>query len=148
MTDPCSWTLLFRKHRITVLLMLLPSETIPNTKQALLKALQARGLEDINGDTVPADPSEIELGVAVDKNDLDKGWTSLEALQLDDDEAPKRGGANKAATLSLKAADINNGQSIAFRFRKPRAEDSVDLELEDPGWDVILPRLEDDEEEP
>ncbi|KAL4925598.1 uncharacterized protein BDV17DRAFT_294335 [Aspergillus undulatus] len=141
--DPLSWTLLFKKHKTTVILVLPPSETIIGTKTTLLKALQARGLSDINGDPVPQYPSEIELGIAVDKNDLEKGWTSLEAPQPDDDEAPKRGG-KKAASLSLKAADINSGQSIAFRFRRPGS--SADLDLEDPGWDVVLPSLDDEEE--
>ncbi|KAL5343302.1 hypothetical protein BJX70DRAFT_353727 [Aspergillus crustosus] len=149
-TDPLSWTLLFKKHRTTVLLMLPPSESIPNTKTALLKALQARSLREINGDTVPENPLEIEFGVAVDKNDLEKGWTSLEGLKLEDDDAPKRGSAKKAASLSLKAVDISNGQSIAFRFRngqKDGSSDPADLDLEDPGWDVIVPSLDDEEEE-
>ncbi|KAL4955874.1 hypothetical protein BDW69DRAFT_159831 [Aspergillus filifer] len=138
--DPLSWTLLFKKHRTTVLLVLPPSETIANTKSALLKALQARGLRDINGDAVPEDSSDIELGVAVDKNDLEKGWTSIETPQLEDEDAPKRG--KKAANMSLKAADITGGQSIAFGFRKPV---SADLDLEEPGWDVVLPSLDDEE---
>lgn len=124
--------------------MLPPSETIPSAKSALLKALQARGLNDINGDPVPEDPAEIELGVAVDKNDLEKGWISLEALEFDD-EAPKRGGT-KSTSQSLKAAELNNGQAVAFRFRKPGKEGSTDLDLEDPGWDVVVPSLDDEEE--
>ncbi|KAL4781716.1 hypothetical protein BJX76DRAFT_334777 [Aspergillus varians] len=146
MSDPLSWTLLFKKHKTTVLLMLPPSETIPGTKIALLKALQARSLKEINGDPVPENPTEIEFGVAVDKNDLEKGWTSLEALEFEDDEAPKRGAGKKATPLSLKVVEINNGQSVAFRFRKPGKDDSTDLDLEDPGWDVVLPSLDDDEE--
>ncbi|KAL4873285.1 hypothetical protein BDV12DRAFT_99822 [Aspergillus spectabilis] len=144
--DPLSWTLLFKKHRTTVLLMVPPSETIRNTKTALLKALQGRSLKEINGDPVPEDPLEIEFGVAVDKNDLEKGWTSLEGLQLEDDEPGKRGAGKKTASLSLKAVDISNGQSIAFRFRSAGA-DPADLDLEDPGWDVVVPSLDDEEEE-
>ncbi|KAL4921067.1 hypothetical protein BDW62DRAFT_198512 [Aspergillus aurantiobrunneus] len=147
MSDPLSWTLLFKKHKTTVLLVLPPSETIPGTKSALLKALQARGLKEINGDPVPEDPLDIEFGVAVDKNDLEKGWTSLEALQLED-EGPKRSAGKKATSHSLKAAEINNGQSIAFRFGKARKDgpdNPADLDLEDPGWDVILPSLDDEE---
>ncbi|KAL4875930.1 hypothetical protein BJY04DRAFT_200812 [Aspergillus karnatakaensis] len=143
--DPLSWTLLFKKHRTTVLLMLPPSESIPSTKAALLRALHARGLKEINGDTVPKEPSDIEFGVAVDKNDLEKGWTSLEGLRLDDDEGPRK----KSAALSLKAVEISNGQSIAFRFRisTDSPEDAASLNFEDPGWDVVVPSLDDDEEE-
>ncbi|KAI9371649.1 hypothetical protein BJX61DRAFT_16191 [Aspergillus egyptiacus] len=147
--DPLSWTLLFKKHKTTVLLMLPPSETIPATKDALLQALRARGIKDINGDLIPEDPLDIEFGVAVDKNDLEKGWTSLEEFNLDDEDAPKRGAGKKPASRSLKAAEINNGQTIAFRFRKPGQDESdpAHLDLEDPGWDVVLPILDDEEEE-
>ncbi|OJZ83300.1 hypothetical protein ASPFODRAFT_35841 [Aspergillus luchuensis CBS 106.47] len=153
--DPLSWTLLFKKHKTTVLLMLPPSETIATTKEALLKALKSREIHEINGDSVPEDPSQIEFGVAVDKNDLEKGWTRLEAEvpAFDDDNAPKRGAAKKGAgTLTLQTAEIKNGQPIAFRFRKSRedsekGEDMIDLELDDPGWDVIVPSFDDEEEE-
>jgi hypothetical protein len=125
--------------------MLPPSESINNTKSALLNALQSRGLTEINGDPVPKDSQEIEFGVAIDKNDMEKGWTSLESLELDEDDAPKRGMGKKAASTSLKFAEINNGQSIAFRFRQARNNED-DLDLVDPGWDVILPSLDDEEE--
>lgn len=133
--------------------MLPPSETITSTKEELLKALQSRGLKEINGDPVPDDPSEIEFGVPVDKNELDKGWTQLdvEAPELVEDDAKKR--KKNGGSVTLQGADIKDGQSIAFRFRKlpeaDAAKDQVDLdlELEDPGWDVIAPSLDDEEPE-
>lgn len=145
---------MFKKNKTTVLLMFAPSESITSVKATLLKALQSRGLKEINGDTVPEDPSEIEFGVAVDKNDLEKGWTRLEPdmPQFDDGETPKRGAGKKAASsLTLQSADLRNGQSVAFRFQKPKensgeADDDIALELEDPGWDVVLPSLDDEEE--
>jgi hypothetical protein len=124
--------------------MLPPSESINNTKTVLLNALQSRGLTEINGDPVPNDSHEIEFGVAIDKNDMEKGWTSLEGLELEEDDAPKRRTGKKAVS-SLKAAEINNGQSIAFRFRQARNNED-DLDLVDPGWDVVLPSLDDEEE--
>ncbi|PLB45635.1 hypothetical protein P170DRAFT_389658 [Aspergillus steynii IBT 23096] len=151
--DPLSWTLLFKKHKTTVLLVLPPSESIASVKATLLKALQSRKLEDINGDPVPEDPSDIEFGVAVDKNDLEKGWTKLESdmSEFDDGETPRRGAGKKAASsLTLQSAKLRNGQSIAFRFQKPKenggADDDIALELEDPGWDVVLPSLDEEEE--
>ncbi|KAL4981769.1 hypothetical protein BDW68DRAFT_183173 [Aspergillus falconensis] len=146
--DPLSWTLLFKKHKTTVLLLLPPSQTIEATKTNLLDALRARGLKEINGDQVPEDTTAIEFGVAVDKNDLEKGWTSLEAPKIEADDASKRG-PEKAASLSLKAAELNNGQPIAFRFRKTGvagSDNATDLDLEDPGWDVIIPSFDDEEE--
>ncbi|KAL4741272.1 hypothetical protein BDV11DRAFT_168262 [Aspergillus similis] len=148
-TSTSCWTLLFKKHRTTVLLLLPPSQTIEATKTNLLEALRARNLKEINGDPVPEDPTAIEFGVAVDKNDLEKGWTSLEAPKIEADDAPKRGPEKKATSLSLKAAELNNGQTIAFRFRKAGVASSdnvTDLDLEDPGWDVVIPNFDDEEE--
>ncbi|KAI9924782.1 hypothetical protein ASPWEDRAFT_155259 [Aspergillus wentii DTO 134E9] len=136
--DPLSWTLLFKKHRTTVLLMLSPNESIKTAKEALLNALKSRGLTDINGESIPEDPAQVEFGVAVDKNDLEKGWTILEV------EAGK-----KTGSASLQAADLRNGQPIAFRFRE-RSEtekDDLDIDNKDPGWDIVVPSLDDEEEE-
>ncbi|RHZ55524.1 uncharacterized protein CDV56_108079 [Aspergillus thermomutatus] len=151
--DPLSLTLLFKKHKTTVLLMLPPHETITTAQETLLKALQSRGIKEINGDAVPQDFSEIEFGVPVDKNDLEKGWSKLEIAmpELENGGASKRGAGKRT---SLKAADIRNGQVIAFRFRTSREQSEkdgdldIDLDLEDPGWDVIVPSLDDDEGEP
>ncbi|GFG28021.1 hypothetical protein IFM61606_08095 [Aspergillus udagawae] len=150
--DPLSLTLLFKKHKTTVLLMLPPHETIATTQEMLLKALQSRGIKEINGDPVPEDFSEIEFGITVDKNDLEKGWSKLEIAmpELENSSTSKRGAGKRT---SLKAADIRNGQVIAFRFRKPREQEKdgdldIDLELEDPGWDVVVPSLDDEEGEP
>lgn len=149
--------------------MLPPYESIATAKERLLEALRARGLKEINGDPVCDDASDIEIGVPVDKNDLGKGWTRLDA------DAPVFGGEegppNKtrpsgstgkkdaqrgaAASVSLRAADLRNGQAIAFRFRKQGGEheggqpdlNDIEHEFEDPGWDVIVPSLDDEEEE-
>ncbi|KAL2218953.1 hypothetical protein M432DRAFT_396401 [Thermoascus aurantiacus ATCC 26904] len=153
--DPLSWTLRFKKHKTTVLLMLPANESIASTKEILLKALKSRGLTEINGDPVPDDPSEIEFGVPVDRNELDKGWTKLdvEMPELASEGVTKKGvvGKKNGGNITLQAADIRDGQPIAFRFRKPsednKDKDELELELEDPGWDVIVPSLDDEEPE-
>lgn len=155
--DPLSWTLLFKKHKTTVLLMLPPQESISNAKTALLKALQARGVTEINGDRVPEDESSIEFGVAVDRNDPEKGWTRLEtgAPEATDPETTETDKAEKSSSaISLQAADLRNGQSIAFRFQKHGEETAkndgeelnADSSIEDQGWDVIVPKFDDEEE--
>lgn len=137
-----------------MLLMLPPSEPLTTVKATLLKALQSRDLKEINGDPVPEDPAEIEFGVAVDRNDLEKGWTKLEPdmSEFDEEETSKRGAEKKAATpLTVQSAELRNGQSIAFRFQKPKesrgAEEDIALELEDPGWDVVVPSIDEEVEE-
>jgi len=153
--DPLSWTLRFKKHKTTVLLMLPANESIASTKEILLKALKSRGLTEINGDPVPDDPSEIEFGVPVDRNELDKGWTKLdvEMPELASEGVTKKGvvGKKNGGNITLQAADIRDGQPIAFRFRKSsednKDKDELELELDDPGWDVIVPSLDDEEPE-
>lgn len=144
---------MFKKHKTTVLLMLPPQESIANTKSALLKALQVRGVTEINGDRIPEDESSIEFGVAVDRNDPEKGWTRLEteAAEVTDSETTEPDtGKKSSGPISLQAADLRNGQSIAFRFQKHGEEtvkeDGGELDVEDSGWDVIVPKFDDEEE--
>ncbi|OJJ51292.1 hypothetical protein ASPZODRAFT_127349 [Penicilliopsis zonata CBS 506.65] len=153
--DPLSWTLFFKKHKTTVLLMLPPHETLQNAKSALLNALQSRGLKELNGDVIPQDAAEVEFGVPVDRNDLEKGWTSLETddLDLEDEGNSKRASGKRSGNaVSLQNADLRNGQAVAFRFRKPTATsektDELDIDLGDPGWDVVTPNFDDEEDQP
>ncbi|KAL1962065.1 hypothetical protein VTN77DRAFT_651 [Rasamsonia byssochlamydoides] len=147
--DPLSWTLRFKKHKTTVLLMVPGHESIASVKEKLLHALKSRGIKEINGDPVPDDPSEIEFGVPVDRNELEKGWTRLDVELANGEKASGR--AKNGTKTSLQSADIRNGQPIAFRFRKASDEnqdkDVLELELEDPGWDVVVPTLDDEEPE-
>ncbi|KAL1994510.1 hypothetical protein VTN49DRAFT_1980 [Thermomyces lanuginosus] len=151
--DPLSWTLRFKKHKTTVLLMLPAEESIDSTKEKLLHALKARDTKEINGDPVPDDPSDIELGVPIDPNEPNKGWTLLEP----DDHTEEANGGTKKSTARSKAAmkptlqsvNIRNNQAIAFRFRQRRDEqddlDDLERQIDDPGWDVVLPSLDDEE---
>jgi hypothetical protein len=154
-SDPLSWTLRFKKHKTTVLLVLPSTESIQSTKGKLLAAVKARGVKEINGDPVPDDPSEIEFGVPVDRNELEKGWTRLdtEGSEFISGDAPHASSARRKhkPNITLRSADIKDGQPIAFRFRNSvemdENRDELELELEDPGWDVIIPTLDDDEPE-
>ncbi|RJE18433.1 hypothetical protein PHISCL_09229 [Aspergillus sclerotialis] len=125
--------------------MLPPHESLTKAKESLLHNLKGRNITEINGDLIPDDPSQIELGVAVDKADPEKGWTRLEV---------ETGGSKQSRDgVSLQAADLRNGQAVAFRFRKPQQETEergdidIDIDVEDPGWDVVLPSLDDEDED-
>lgn len=137
--DPQSWTLLFKNHKTTILLLLQPHESLTTAKSTLLKALQARKLTELNGVPIPADSSDIELGVAVDRNDPEKGWARLEG------DVPEQANGDKKKEVSLQAADLRDGQAVAFRFRRTAA-DQDELGVEDAGWDVVLPSLDEEEE--
>ncbi|KAI5307811.1 hypothetical protein KEM55_007345, partial [Ascosphaera atra] len=144
---PFHWTIRFKCHNITVLLSVAPTQTFTSLKESLLSALKARGVNDINGKAVPSNPDEVELGVPLDKNNLQKGWELL--------ETPSGNTKSNALNASPLAADMKDGQPLAFRFRSTAAEDAttsadkaLDLALaEDPGWDVLVPSFEDEEEE-
>lgn len=146
--DPRSCTLLFKKHKTTVLLSLQSHESVTSAKEKLLQALKSRHLSDINGDAVPDDPAQIELGVPVDRSDLEKGWMGLITEIPGEEDGSKKNGGKKNASDTLQAAGLQNGHSVAFRFRKTSAGDELetDMELNDPGWDVIIPSFDDEEE--
>ncbi|KAJ5574327.1 uncharacterized protein N7459_008754 [Penicillium hispanicum] len=152
-TDSGVLTLLFKKHRTTVLLSIQPHATLTSTKEKLLAALKSRNILEINGESLPDDSAEIEFGVPIDRSDLEKGWTLLRAVVADPagDDATKNKTESSRNLDTVLAAGLNDGYSVAFRFRKAREneqanETDMDLELDEPGWDVVLPRFEEQED--
>ncbi|KAJ5174902.1 uncharacterized protein N7482_000779 [Penicillium canariense] len=145
--DSRASTLLFKKHKTTVLLSLQPHEPLTAVKEKLLEALKSRNMLEINGDPLPSDSTLIEFGVPVDRSDREKGWRLLQG----DGEVTTNTAAKKASSGTLLAAGLDNGHSVAFRFRKPGDapegdEPDPDIERDDPGWDVMIPSFDDDEE--
>lgn len=118
--------------------MLQPHESLNNTKSRLLDALKSREVTAINGDIVPDDSVEIEFGEPVDRADLEKGW---KRLQVD---------ASQDESVTIMEAGLQNGHSIAFRFNKSTESQNGGLDMnldgEDPGWDVIIPSYEEEPE--
>ncbi|OQE46696.1 hypothetical protein PENCOP_c001G06072 [Penicillium coprophilum] len=137
-TDSRAVTILFKKHKTTVLLMLQPHESLDFTKEKLLGALKSRDIKDLNGDLLPDDSCDIEFGEPVDRADLEKGWKRLQADVKVQNES-----------VTIMEAGLQNGQSIAFRFHKSSEDQDggfdMDLDSEDPGWDVVMPTYEDDQ---
>ncbi|KAG0159110.1 hypothetical protein PDIDSM_6630 [Penicillium digitatum] len=137
--DSRAVTILFKKHKTTVLLMLHPHESLDLTKTRLLNALKSREVTAINGDTVPDDSLDIEFGEPVDRADPEKGWKRL----------PVDSSQNESVTVM--EAGLKDGNSIAFRFHKSTEGQNggldMDLDGEDPGWDVVMPSYEEEPEE-
>lgn len=139
--------------------MLPAQESIQSTKEKLHSALKSRGITEINGDSVPKDPADIELGVPINRNELEKGWVRLD-LQVEENSDSQAvttkkasAGRPKKSSLSdsLQGVDIRDGQAIAFRFRKASSksenDEDEDENLEDSGWDVVIPSLDDEDPE-
>jgi hypothetical protein len=124
--------------------MLPAQESLASTKEKLLNALNARGLKEINGDKIPQNHLDIELGIPIDRNHLNRGWIGLDPMVVDGDDKPATNkGSKKDAPNSLQGANIRNGQAIAFRFK---ASSDGDDDGGDPGWDVVIPSLDDEPE--
>lgn len=144
---------MFKKHHLTVFLLVSHVQTIASVKETLLHALKARDIKEINGEPVPDSTSKIELGVPIDRNDLAEGWKKLEVPAQGTKDADKTrivGGKKSVLNLTIQGAGIRDSQSIAFRFRDAaeddKEKDQLELQLDDPGWDVIVPEYDSDEE--
>jgi len=147
---PQTWTLRFKKHKITSLLFVDPTQSFDSVKQLLLDSLKQRGLKDINGDPIPDSVEEVELGVPIDKNNLKKGWVRLEIpeQEVTDAKGKKRmiGGKKSVLNASPLGADLKDGYALAYRFRKPTSEGMEDeMEMDDSGWDVLIASYDDEE---
>ncbi|OAL74296.1 hypothetical protein A7D00_2329 [Trichophyton violaceum] len=150
MAEP-RWTLRLKNHNVTVLLLVSPVDAFDTIKSALLKALWIRGIKEINGKPVPDDVANIELGVPLDRNNLEKGW---QPLTIPDGKTDKGAGKGKSSVFnsSPQGADLRDAQAIAFRFRKASERSAVkdgdlEMDLDDPGWDVLIPSYDDEDED-
>lgn len=143
------WTLRFKNHDVTILLIVSPAKPFGSIKETLLNALKIRNIKEINGKSVPEDPSEIEFGVPIDRNNLHKGWQKMENA----DKRPSTGGTKSVLNTSPQGAGLRDSQAVAFRFRnatesdKEQDEEVAAMDLDDPGWDVKIPKYDDDEDE-
>ena len=135
------WTLRFKQHTTTILLLVQQSQSFDSIKRDLLDAINATNIKDINGNFLPSDPEDIEFGVPRDKNDISKGWVPLKIPEAENGDR-KGKGVKKGSVLneSPLGAELKDGAMLAFRFRNGDAEDGMDLEV---GWDVIIPHFED-----
>lgn len=136
------WTLRFKQHKTTILLLVQQSQSFDSIKRDLLNAIKATGIQDINGDALPLDPEGIEFGVPRDKNDPNKGWVALKIPEFDDGDT-KGKGVKKGSVLneSPLGAGLKDGAMLAFRFAKGAEEDEMDMDDE---WDVIIPSYDDE----
>ncbi|KAJ6021842.1 hypothetical protein N7540_007346 [Penicillium herquei] len=125
--DMLGFTIMFRKHKITVLLDLKHHDTLSKAREKILLSLKSRLLTDINGDAIPEQPEDIELGVPVDRSNLSKGWKLLVVSEEPGD--------------SIEEVRRQNGDLIAFRFRGGSNTN------DDEGWDVLIPQFAEYDEE-
>jgi hypothetical protein len=142
-----------------VLLSVLPSTPFTEIGSLLLLALQARNITNIAGIPVPSPDQrdQVEVGIPLDRKDLQRGFTPLEKAEntlVDGKGSKKKAACNKPMPNENPAgAGLVDGSILAFRFKQDNdvemKEDEDEDEVQtsaDPGWNVELPRYEDEEE--
>ena len=125
------WTLRFKRHKTTTLLLVQATQSFPSIKEDLLTAIKATGRADIDGTTLPSDADDIIFGVPVDKNDPGQGWVELE-MQLENG-GNKNGKSNSVFNENPMGAGLKDGSLLTFKF-DPAEE-----------WDAIMPSYDEDE---
>lgn len=156
-------TLLFKCHKSTTVLSVLPAKSFAEIKALLLAALQSRDIKVIPNSTLPlpTDPEDFELGLLADKKDPSKGWIPLEIKEREltgpKGVKSKVGGKKSVLNESPLGAGLTDGSWVAYRVKagpkEPDDKDAAesdgtpDVEIdEDPGWDVVLPSFDDEVE--
>ncbi|KAJ5921397.1 hypothetical protein N7466_009723 [Penicillium verhagenii] len=114
----------FQMHKTTVMLCLKTDTTLSAAKEQLHKVLLGRRMEEINGVRVSARSSDIDLGKAINPNDLSQGFQSF------DDQV----------NSTLADVGVRHRGLVAFRFLDPDAEQQM-------PFDVVDVSLDEDEEQ-
>jgi len=162
---PDTITLLFKCHKSTTALSVLPTKPFTEIKPLLLAALQSRNVTTLPNTEMPLpeDPEELELGVLADKKDASKGWVPMyiKEQELSGPKGTKKkvGGKDSVLNQSPLGAGLSDGAWVAYRIKVQQKQPVVehddsetgspDVEMdmdEDPGFDVIIPSFEDEAE--
>lgn len=147
---PSHLTLLLKHARSTTVLSAVPDTPLSTLKQQLLQVLSARNISHLPGTLtpLPSSPSDLELGVLIDKHEPQKGWVSTESMSaLASSKNSKK--KVKGAVETVGDLELKDGGWIAYRIRGPPIggddEDEEIEAVEDPGWNVEIPSFDDEE---
>lgn len=131
-----TWTLRLKNNKTTIYIHVDRLTPFINIKEELLHALKATNRSGLlHGNTIPDSPEDILFARAVDPNNLEAGWQSLEPEDQEEDvealfdqeeeEAVKAKGKGKAKAASSRGvfkecpagAGLRDNAALAFRFR-------------------------------
>ncbi|KAL8808207.1 MAG: hypothetical protein Q9182_000271 [Xanthomendoza sp. 2 TL-2023] len=142
--SPQHWTLRFKCHKTTILLLVSPHDSLSSIKEKLLQAIIATQVVEINGQPLPSDPDHVIFGVPADTNEPDGSWIELEIPEPEDDNRKK--GSKKSGVLNATpmGAGLKDGSVLAFRFHD-EATDADDLGMDKKTWTVIMPTFDDED---
>src|ERR1700712_4950573 len=123
---PDTITLLFKCHKTTVALSVLPTKPFAEIKPLLLGALQSRNVKTFPNSEVPLpeNSEELEFGVLADKKDASKGWVPVE-IREQEISGPrgtkkKVGGKESILNQNPLGAGLNDGAWVAYRMKQER----------------------------
>ena len=148
---PSTWTLKFKRDKITVVLFVQPDQSFASIKQAFLEALEARKITRFEDQAVPKSSNEIMFAKLRTVNDTESGWESLTPPSQGGDPSETRG-SNKRKLSGGGRLDcpvglgLKDGAILAFKFGNPSEMDEDDEEDSCSGYQVTFPPL--DVEEP
>ncbi|RVX71986.1 hypothetical protein B0A52_04584 [Exophiala mesophila] len=159
---PDTITLLFKHDKSTTLLSVLPTTPFVEIKALLVAALRSRNITTFpNSPTsLPEDVQDLEFGILVDKKDPSQGWVSLETSEDDNSvkgNKKKTTGKGTTKTQDPVGVGLTDGCWLAYRLKSTSPSKSQDhrdaepgspeIEIEeDPGWNVVLPSFDDENE--
>ncbi|KAF1351209.1 hypothetical protein BDV97DRAFT_398162 [Delphinella strobiligena] len=131
-----TWTLRLKNIKTTIYLHVDRLTPFVNIKQELLHALKATNPSGLlHGNTIPDSPDDVLFARAVDPNNLEAGWQSVEPEDQEEDvealfdqeeeEAVRGKGKGKAKVGASRGvfrecphgAGLRDNAALAFRFR-------------------------------
>jgi hypothetical protein len=145
-----TWILRLKYHKTTVLLHADPLQSVQRLKQDLLDSLRAIKPSStfLNGRSPPSSTSQIQLARPCDVLDPTSGWELIEesddaTLQANGPDGKGKGKAKakpNSSEFTLRGVGVRDNLVLAFRWQD---KESMDADLEDEEWDVIIPTFED-----
>ncbi|KAK4503748.1 hypothetical protein PRZ48_004663 [Zasmidium cellare] len=150
--NPRTWTLRFKHHRTTLLIEVDPLQHLSEVRAELLQALnETNPSGELNGQPIPKNPDEIQLGRAVDRNNLTLGYVTIEKEEEGTEVSGKgkgkstAGSGTKSAAGQMKecpqGAGLRNADVVAFRFSNA-TDDGWEIVEGVEKWDVKIPTME------
>ncbi|KAF2163737.1 hypothetical protein M409DRAFT_25921 [Zasmidium cellare ATCC 36951] len=149
---PRTWTLRFKHHRTTLLVEVDPLQHLSEVRAELLQALdETNPSGELNGQQIPKNPDQIQLGRAVDRNNLNLGYVTIEKDEEGSEASGKgrgkstAGSGTKSSAAQMKecpqGAGLRNADVVAFKFKNGDQDGGEGVEGAE-KWDVKIPTME------
>ncbi|KAK5091640.1 hypothetical protein LTS08_005401 [Lithohypha guttulata] len=155
---PAHLTLFLKCGKSTIVLSVLPSQSLTEVKSSLLSILESLNTTNFPGTTtpLPSDPEDLELGITKERRtgrDASKGWINVEDASSFVAASNAKAGKRKTTPAAsgpietIGDLELKDGSYIAYRLRRT-VDDLMDEDVEEePAWNVVVPSYDDEEME-